>query len=195
MEEVTECALQATPTSRISLQIRLALDRGSPDHVLSTVFSTTNDNIELDNAYLPSRDTLIALVRRVKGNHSQLKTFKLVIDYSFLGFRAEDIPEDNLILKFEYREDESDAGDDWRPLIHDNKDLCDPPDNADALTDAGQFQYAAFPKVIRTGYQRLVHDREVIEREGLAALLNLPAAAAGIGNVGNVGVEVADGRD
>jgi hypothetical protein len=156
------------------------------------VFTSTNDDIGLHTAYLPSRDILIELVRRVKGNHPQLKSFKLVIEFSFIGFRDDNIPEDDHILKSEYREDGSDAGDDWRPFIADNKDLCSPPDSAVAQADASWFQYAVFSDVIRTGYERLVHDSEVMEREGLQALLDPPAAAAGIGNVG---VEVEGGRD
>jgi hypothetical protein len=189
---VIESALLATPISRISLRVRLALDRAPPDHILSELFTTTIDDIEFHAAYLPSRDTLIALVRRVKGNHFQLKTLRLVIDYSFIGIRDNNIPEDDHILEFEYREDGLDTSDDWPPLICDNKDLRSPDDNADAQTDASQFQFNVFSNVVRAGYQRLVHDNEVVQREGVEAFLNPPAAAAGIGNVG---VDVAGGRD
>jgi hypothetical protein len=151
LEEVIECALQATPISRISLRVRLNFDRVDNQ----TIFTTTNDDIGLDPAYLPSRDTLIALIGRIRRNHSQLKSFKLAMDYSFLTFYDNDIPEDNKILDFEYRADVPEASDHWRPLVRDNMDLRSLSEDTDTQADSSQYQYAVFPSEIRACYEQL----------------------------------------
>jgi hypothetical protein len=159
LEQVIESVVEHTGITRISLRARLVFDCSNA--VMLVGFSGTEDGLKLHPALLPSSDTLVAWVLRLKARHSQLTIFKLVIEYDTIDTDSEDLPENNEILQFEYREVKEDEDDHQQIFTRENMDLHSQPSEA----DDNRFRYQVYPSLIKACYDQLVQDAEALRQE------------------------------
>jgi hypothetical protein len=159
LEQVIESVAEDTGSTGISLMSRLVFD--CSDEAMLEGFTKTEDGIKVHPSFLPSSDTLIAWVCRLKDRHSPLSTFKLVIKCGTIETAAADIEYYNMV-QFEYREATADAEDYRSPLIQEYMDLR----QEQHEVDAHQFAYQLFPSDIEACYDHLVREAQ---EEALAA--------------------------
>jgi hypothetical protein len=154
---MTQCILEETKVTDISLKPRLVFD--CLDSVMRNAFTKVDDRIAMHPAYLPSRQTLVSWVDRLKAGNSQLKTFKLVIEFNTFDTDLNDLPEHNKLLDFEYRENAEHR----RPIIQENMDLR----HQQLEANARQFTYQDSQSAVAACYDQLIRDAEA-SRQGEA---------------------------
>jgi hypothetical protein len=156
IEQLTESALEATPATDISLKMRL--DLGGNDEtgvaLMLPLFEGTGDDMTMHPAYLPSHDTVVTSVRRMKARHPRMKRFRLAIGYSV----DEYVSPDN-VFYFEYLEPTADE-DSYQP--QNNREYTDLRNQQDD-TDSSHFRYTVYPEVIRACYDELMKEAAVIQ--------------------------------
>lgn len=181
-EQVIESAIRGTEVSGVSFNFRLVFS--CAEHVTTGAFIPNHDAMELDELLLPSQNTLIAWVSRLRARHSQLRAFRIIIEYDLM---EADLPDDNVILAFEYHEAAEDAGVYPRPSNGEDKDQRFR--NLDAITD--QCRYQLYPDLVRACYDALLRDAEVLRQQAVLEGDNAQAALPR----GNGAAVVTDGAD
>jgi hypothetical protein len=155
-EQAVESAVKGTEVIGVSFMSLLVFH--GHDSVTRDAFSQTDDVVKLHQSLLPSPDALIAWVSRLKALHSQLRAFRLIIEYDLM---EADLPDDNVILTFEYHEAAEDAGAYPQPLNREDKDLRF--QHLDGITD--QCRYEVYPNLVKACYDSLVRDAETLREE------------------------------
>jgi hypothetical protein len=166
-EQVVESAVKGTEVTGVSFMSRLVFH--CHDQVIRDAFSQTDDEVKLHQSLLPSPDTLIAWVSRLKARHPQLRAFRIVIEYDLM---KSDLPDDNVNLAFEYHEATEDAG--VYPQASNREDKDQRFRNIDAITD--QCRYQLYPDLVKACYDALLRDAEALRQQ--AALEGEDARAA-----------------
>jgi hypothetical protein len=156
LEQVIDSAIKGTEVTGVSFSCRFVFY--CDDQVTTEAFIQTGDAVTLRQVLLPSRDTLVAWVGRLKARHPQLRAFRVNIDYDLI---EADMPDVNEILEFEYHEAAADAEDSSQPSIREGMDLGF--QRVDAV--ANQCRYEVYPCVIRACYDALLRDAETLRQQ------------------------------
>jgi hypothetical protein len=170
LNEVALTVLENTGATAISFRLRLLFDKTAA--TLEDLFTTTDGHAALHSSYLPPQDTLTAWVHRLKRQHPQLGSLKLVVEWSPSTIDPASLRDDNRMLIFEYREAEE-----LRVVVEPscnavNMGLPDPePD-----LHGQHFGYTVFPDAVDACYIRLAKDIINRQAQRLEALAQVAAA-------------------
>jgi hypothetical protein len=154
--------LRGYDITTLSFRPRLLFD--CSEVTRQSLFTETNDDLKLDSAYLPSRDALVESMSRLKALHPQLRTFKLVLEFSTFDTFLDKDWDYKTLLEFEYREADTDSVDYPRLPFCQNMDLRGEPMKEN--TPSYQVRYVIHSDAIRDCYDQLVwEDEGEVERE------------------------------
>jgi hypothetical protein len=157
LEPIVVSALEDTVITRLSVMARLLFSDEE-----SGSFFKTDDGAEIRSSDLmPTRDGLVEWVRRLKVHHPLLKTFEFVKQYNTIDNRPA-LPNDNTILKFEYRE--PDDADSQSPLGRNDIGHL----NHQAEADAQQYRYTVYSQAVNACYNLLVQEGEAFDQREAA---------------------------